>query len=217
MYVGRIVGIGRTSEGNNFATYRVSSRSYPNRSAVIDGNEILIQSKIGAEKENGASPYVAYMCLKVLKDYVVISNGEHTGPIADKILEGYEPQEALVRTLMDMGYERDDYSTPRIAGVIPSVGDHGWLATIRKDGLIVQRVGLKDGEMSYIATYDHDSVKSDQVIETSATTANRLAQEAVSSVGGWTNLEKPVTSAVALWSSDTENKINLAVSDAEWV
>jgi hypothetical protein len=49
---------------------------------------------------------------------VIASNGSHTDPIAEKIAAGMTPRDALVLALMTMDYEKDDYNTPRIAGVV---------------------------------------------------------------------------------------------------
>ena len=47
MYLGRIVAIGMTPAGKAAAMYRVSSRSFPNREAVLNNNQISIMPRAG--------------------------------------------------------------------------------------------------------------------------------------------------------------------------
>lgn len=213
MYVGRIVGVGRTGQGKNIAVYRVSSRSYPNRTAVTESGIVKIASREGNEDENKKSKYVEYVCVRVLQSCVVISNGSHTDAIADKIDKGHSYADALKETLADMGYEKDEFSTPRIAGVVPFKGDTGWLGTVREDGVQVGEVSLKPGTIRYIATYEHDRL-GDKVFELQtapAETAEQLAQDAISVQGNWALLELPVTAVAMVLNS--AGKTDIATKD----
>jgi IMP cyclohydrolase len=217
MYVGRIVGVGQANDGQNVGVYRVSSRSYPNRSAIIDsaGESAEVASREGAEKENEKSPYVAYMCLKVLEECVVLSNGNHTGPIADKITQGVSAKEALATTLSSMDYEKDELSTPRIAAVLPKIGNEAWLATVREDAVIVQAMKLQRGQMAYVATYEYDGINKNQVLVcTEGSTAEAFVSDAISTTGNWADLERPVT-AIAVVSQGLEKSVDLAVIDKQ--
>ena len=49
MYLGRIVAIGMTKSGKAGAFYRVSSRSFPNRQAVLQGDKVAILPRPGFE------------------------------------------------------------------------------------------------------------------------------------------------------------------------
>ena len=40
MYIGRIVCVARTADGRLCGAYRVSSRSFPNRTAVLTGDKV---------------------------------------------------------------------------------------------------------------------------------------------------------------------------------
>ena len=51
MYVGRIVSIARTKQGNLTAIYRVSSRSFPNRQAKVQGDTVTIVPLAGHESD----------------------------------------------------------------------------------------------------------------------------------------------------------------------
>ena len=51
--------------------------------------------------------------------------------------------EALGISLLALGYERDELSTPRIAAVVSLDSDEAWLAIIRRGGLQVESVKPK--------------------------------------------------------------------------
>ncbi|MDI6829172.1 MAG: IMP cyclohydrolase, partial [Armatimonadota bacterium] len=114
MYVGRIVAVGKASKP--FVAYRVSSRSFPNRIAKITEIGIAIQPLDPEDMKR--NPYIAYNCIRVSKSGVVVSNGSHTDPIWEKLEAGVEPETALREVLADMGYEKDELNTPRIAGIV---------------------------------------------------------------------------------------------------
>ena len=216
MYVGRIVGVGRTLNDENTAIYRVSSRSFPNRSATLDKDNrgVHIASRPGSEAENATSPYVAYSCLQILENHVVISNGTQTTPIADRIAKGEDPKQALSATLLEMGYEQDDLSTPRIAAVLPRIGSVAWLGIVSEDALLVECVNLDElgpGVIRYVSTYEHNSLSPDQLIDSRDVSANMLAQSAVDIAGTWSALELPVTAVAA--TANTRGEIQLAVAD----
>jgi IMP cyclohydrolase len=197
MYVGRIVAIGRTRSGANAALYRVSSRSFPSRTCVEQQGRLAIIPREGHEGDLMKSPYIAYNCLRIAGDLAVASNGSHTDPIAEKIESGMPVRDALVSTLLALDFEKDDYSTPRIAGVVPLSGDTGWLGTVRADAVVVKAVPLVAGRASWLATYEADDVSDDQVFGFDATDAGEAARCAVDG-DGFADLEKPVTSGAAL-------------------
>ena len=113
MYVGRIVAVGMTDR--SFVAYRVSSRSFPNRVARITDLGAAIQPIDPEDMKK--NPYIAYNCLRVSKNGAVVSNGSHTDPIFERLESGTPPDVALQEVLTEMGYERDDFNTPRIAGI----------------------------------------------------------------------------------------------------
>ena len=194
MYVGRIVAVGRNKAGRNAVMYRVSSRSFPNRQAVDNGGTLAIVPRPGAEADLQKSPYIAYNAVRVAGEWAVASNGSHTDPIAEKIGAGMPPRDALVLCLSAMDYEHDDLSTPRIAAAVPREGDAAWLAIVRVDALVVQRVELSAGRAQYLATYEVDDA---QASDFDAASGEEAAAFAVSG-GAFAGLERPVTSAAAL-------------------
>ncbi|MCP4003361.1 MAG: IMP cyclohydrolase [bacterium] len=201
MYVGRIVSVGKSSNGANAALYRVSSRSFPNRTAVNNSGRLAIVPREGHEDDVQKNPYIAYNCLRIAGDWAVVTNGSHTDPIAEKIELGMPVRDALASTMLAMDYEKDAYNTPRISGVVPVDGDTGWLAIVRDDALVVKAIALEPGRAWYVATYEHDDVSPTQRVDFDASDADAAARFIVDG-GAFADLEKPVTSAAAIASRD---------------
>ena len=152
VYVGRMVGVG-LNDGKPFAFYRLSSRSFPNRKALIKGDEVYIVNL--TETDN---PYVSYPVVKILPEYAVVSNGAHTTFIT-QALEWEKPRKALIHVLDAMDYERDGYNTPRIAGIIQRDEDEAFLGFIGEDEFWVKRVKLEEGKAFFTATYNVEGIE----------------------------------------------------------
>jgi IMP cyclohydrolase len=145
MYLGRFVVVAPDRAG-----YRVSSRSFPNRRVVErDGILTVAPTPDAPETEN---PYVSYNCLRttVDGDHAVIGNGTQVDPIAEKLELGYPARDALVEPLLALDYEKDDYDTPRVAGVVGP--DENYVGVVRRDALLVHAVE----EPTLVATYEKD-------------------------------------------------------------
>ena len=171
MYVGRFLVAGPT-----VGAYRVSSRSFPNRQATErDGTVTVGPTPDAPETDN---PYIAYNCLRLTERGAVIGNGSHVDPIAEKLALGYPARDAVADPLLALDFEKDDYDTPRIAGVVgvtddptvgndsddptvgndsddPTVGDEpgAVVGTVRRDALLVEAVE----EPTLVATYERDA------------------------------------------------------------
>lgn len=197
MYVGRIVGVGRTPGGANAALYRVSSRSFPNRQGVDLGGKLAIVPRPGHEADIQKNPYIAYNCLRVANGWAIATNGSHTDPIVEKVALGVPLRDALASCLLAMDYEKDDYDTPRIAAAVPADGDRGWLAIVRRDALVVKEIALEPGRVSWLATYEADDVRAAQEFDLTATDAAGAARFVVDG-GSFAGLTNPVTSAAAV-------------------
>lgn len=146
MYVGRFIVV-----GPDIAAYRVSSRSFPNRQVVDrDGTLSVVPTADAQETDN---PYVSYNCLRMSDDgaQAVVGNGSHVDPVVEKLDLGYPARDALVTGLHAMDYEKDDYNTPRIAGVLDADGN-GVIGTITHDALVVDTVE----EPTLVATYEEN-------------------------------------------------------------
>lgn len=150
MYVGRIVVVGKTTQP--FVAYRVSSRSFPNRVARITREGVAIQPVDPEEVKR--NPYIAYHCIRIADGGVVVSNGTHTDPITEELDRGVAPETALQHVLTEMGYERDDFNTPRIAGIVAH--DTGYLGIARVDAVEVTSFKLAEQCCRVICTYEKD-------------------------------------------------------------
>lgn len=199
MYIGRIVCVGRTLDGRLCAAYRVSSRSFPNRTAVLGERKVSIVPKPGHEGDVLKNPYIAYNCVRIVKngDVAVATNGSQTDVIADKIEEGMPIREALVLASLVLDYEKDAYNTPRVSAVVDKHQGVGWLGIVRHDGLEVQRIPLEFGRIWYVATYEENTVRIDQCDEFPVTSAEE-ACDYVLGQGIFANRTHAVTGVAAL-------------------
>ncbi|GAD53143.1 IMP cyclohydrolase [alternate form] [Halarchaeum acidiphilum MH1-52-1] len=166
MYVGRFVVV-----GPGLGAYRVSSRSFPNRQVTARENALTVGPTPEAPETD--NPYIAYNCVRVAgDDLAVVGNGAHVDPIAEKLDLGYPPRDALATALFALDYEKDDYDTPRIAGIV--TGDDAYIGTVRADALIVKRVT----EPTIVATYETDTPETYPLAATDAEAAAREVYDA---------------------------------------
>ena len=164
MYVGRFVVI-----GPEVGAYRVSSRSFPDRQIVDRDGTLTVIPTAGADETD--NPYVSYNCVRPTDRGAVVGNGSHVDPIAEKLARGYPPRDALCLALLALDFEKDDYDTPRIAGIMGRDGANGrsssgtdgrsstgavdeasYIGIVRRDGITVERVD----EPTLVATYEKD-------------------------------------------------------------
>jgi IMP cyclohydrolase len=164
MYVGRFLVV-----GPGVGAYRVSSRSFPNRK-IIERNGTLTVVPT-AEADETDNPYVSYNCVRSVGEQAVIGNGSHVDPVAEKLALGYPARDALALALLALDFEKDDYDTPRIAGV---VGDASLIGIVRRDGLLVREVT----EPTLVATYEKDSPEPTDFDAESAAEAARAVYDA---------------------------------------
>jgi len=162
MYVGRFMIV-----APDLAAYRVSSRSFPNRRVVErDGALTVAPTADAPETDN---PYVSYNCVRTTDESAVVGNGSHVDPVTEKLELGYPARDALAESLLAMDYEKDDYDTPRIAGVVDS--DGAVVGIVRRDALLVREVD----EPTLVATYEKDAP---EAFDFEAATAADAAREA---------------------------------------
>ncbi|WP_129114119.1 IMP cyclohydrolase [Halegenticoccus tardaugens] len=164
MYVGRFVVV-----GPGVGAYRVSSRSFPNRRIVDrDGTLTVGPTPDAAETDN---PYVSYNCVREASGSAVLGNGSHVDPVAEKLALGYPTRDALAESLLALDYEKDDYDTPRIAGVVGP--DEAFVGIVRRDALLVERVD----EPTLVATYEEDRPRAFALDADTAATAAKTAYD----------------------------------------
>ncbi|EMA40950.1 IMP cyclohydrolase [Halococcus hamelinensis] len=164
MYIGRFVVV-----GPGIGAYRVSSRSFPNRKVIERERDLTVVPTSEAEETD--NPYVSYNCVRPTESGVVVGNGSHTDPIAEKLALGYPARDALALSLLALDFEKDDYDTPRVAGVVGA--EESYIGTVRRDALVVERVT----EPTLVATYEKDSPESFDFAADTAEGAARTAYE----------------------------------------
>jgi IMP cyclohydrolase len=162
MYVGRFVVV-----APGVGAYRVSSRSFPNRK-VVDREDALtvVPTADAAPTDN---PYVSYNCVRESDGRAVLGNGSHVDPVTEKLDMGYPPRDALATALLSLDYEKDDYDTPRLAGVVEP--DRATVGIVRRDALLVEAVE----EPTLVATYEEDRPRAFAFEATDAAEAAREA------------------------------------------
>ena len=201
MYLGRIISIGSSKDGV-YASYRVSSRSFPNRKSVVNNQKVAIIPTQGSEDDIYKNPYLSYNCIDIIDDICVVTNGSHTDIIAGKIREGMNMKDAVALSLLTMDYEKDDYNTPRIRGAINTKGE-GYIGIVTHEGIEVKKVN--PGESFYVSTYEHNTPRE---VDYTATNAKE-ATEFIFNGGIFSEFTHPVTSCAAFnkdeWEIDFKN------------
>lgn len=197
MYVGRIVSLGMNTDGKPYIAYRVSSRSFPNRKCMAFEDKAAIVPKEGFETDIYKNSYIAYNCVKIVDDMAIVSNGSHTDVIADKIAVGMNIKDALAYSLLTMDYEKDDYNTPRIAGVVTSSTEEdkykAFIGIVADNKLLVEEI--PHGKAAYISTYGPSNPTFiDFEAEDSEKAAKYIFDE-----GAFEELEKPVNAVAAIF------------------
>ncbi|MBR7140225.1 MAG: IMP cyclohydrolase [Lentisphaeria bacterium] len=202
MYLGRIVAIGMTKSGRAGAFYRVSSRSFPNRMAVLQGDKVAILPRPGFEGDLAKNPYISYNCVRIAGEYAVVSNGSQTDPIAEKIAAGMPVRDAFTLGLLALDYEKDSLDTPRIVAAVSRLRPVGYLGIIRKDAVLVREFELKPGELRYISTYECNKPADDQMTSDFDAACEECCVNYVIDGGIFAEFSNPVTSAAALAAAD---------------
>lgn len=196
MYIGRFVVV-----GPGIGAYRVSSRSFPNRRVVDRGATLTVGPTPDAPETD--NPYISYNCARAVETpgdeaLAVVGNGSHVDPVAEKLERGYPARDALASPLLALDFEKDDYDTPRIAGVVGA--ETATIGTVRRDALLVQEVD----EPTLVATYEKDAP------EPFAVDAD-TADEAAAAVLG-ADFEHPVCAAGV---TVTEDRVDLAIRNGD--
>jgi len=164
MYIGRFVVV-----GPGIGAYRVSSRSFPNRRIVEREGALTVAPTPDAPETD--NPYVSYNCVRESEGQAVLGNGSHVDPVTEKLDLGYPARDALATALLSLDYEKDDYDTPRVAGVVGP--DAATVGIVRRDALVVEQVT----EPTLVATYEEDRPRAFGFDVDDATAAAREAYD----------------------------------------
>ena len=212
MYIGRIVAAGMTRDGKVAAGYRVSSRSFPNRTARLVGDKVSIMPRAGFEGDLAKNPYIAYNCLRLSGKIALVTNGSQTDPIIEKIMSGMNLRDALALPMLAMDYEKDSLNTPRISAAVDAEKKVAMLGIVRHDALLVREFPLEPGKIYYLSTYEKNAPCGRNCDESfDAADADALCAYMISG-GVFADFEKPVTAAAALWDGSA---YRLAAADAK--
>ncbi len=211
MYLGRIVAAGLTREGKAVAAYRVSSRSFPNRTANLKGETISIIPRPGCEGDLAKNPYIAYNCVRLCGSVALATNGSQTDPIIEKIISGMSVRDAFTLSLLAMDYEKDQLDTPRIASAIDAATGIITLGIVRRDAVLVRQFQAVPGQLQFISTYELNApadANNDPAF--CAATAQETCEYMIRG-GRFESFEHPVTAAAAIWNG---TGFDLAAQDA---
>ncbi len=211
MYLGRIVTAGLTRDGKAFAAYRVSSRSFPNRTANLKDNQISIIPRPGCEGDLAKNPYIAYNCVRLCGSVALATNGSQTDPIIEKIISGMSVRDAFALSLLAMDYEKDSLDTPRIAAAVDAATGITTLGIIRKDAVLVRQFEAKPGELRFISTYELNKPCDENFDDSFDALTAEDACDFVIRRGRFAGFENPVTAAAAVWNGTA---YDLAAKDA---
>jgi IMP cyclohydrolase len=196
MYIGRFVVV-----GPGVGAYRVSSRSFPDRQVLDRDGTLTVGPTPDAPPTD--NPYVSYNCVRSVETptaepLAVLGNGSHVDPIAEKTARGYPARDALATALLALDFEKDDYDTPRVAGVVSD--DEAVVGVVRRDALLVERVDAP----TLVATYEKAAP---EPYDLSATDAEAAASEVLAA-----DFEHPVCAAGATVGTDG---VSLAVDNGD--
>lgn len=174
-YLGRMIIIGKSPEGQEVIAYAVTGRSPPSRARkLITADDGTIKTDVTDPKqlEEGNPNLLIYNCIARFQDIFVVSNGAQTDLILDTaamtrdknslgilleasrqpyLVEGDKPGELIDLT----SYEPDSMKTPRISGVITRPG--AVLSIVKHTDAGPARsyfeIPLENGKAKVIATY----------------------------------------------------------------
>lgn len=214
MYVGRCVAVGKLSTNEIAIAYRLASRSFPDRTIVVKDDTARVFRAVKADTIS--NPFLEYRCLKVTPDIAVVSNGNHTEPICDRVAEGVPPVLALSLVLTALGYEQDGFGTPCIAAVADRRSEIGWLGMISKDGVEVRCCPMVPGQMAVIATNEWTR-PGQKRLPIYAVDSGTLARE-VLAAGPWSDLQCGIAAAAVVGSNSGWSTIGISANvSVEWI
>ena len=211
MYLGRIVAAGFTPQGKPVAAYRVSSRSFPNRTAKSDGKKIAILPRQGHENDLAKNPYIAYNCVRLAGTVALATNGSQTDPIIEKIAMGMPLRDAFALSLLAMDYEKDSLDTPRIAAAVDAASGICMFGIVRRDAVLVRERKVAPGSLFYLSTYEKNDPSGENTDPAFAAESADAVCRHVIAGGAFASFEHPVTAAAAVWNG---TGFDLAVLDA---
>lgn len=223
LYLGRVVGLGATKDGNSFVVYAVSGRSEGSRERklIIKDDGSVWTDCLGepTPEQLEKSDILFYPAIKtgfseITGNYAVVSNGVHTNKIEENFREKCLARPAVKEALREFGPEPDFYKTPRIAGL--SLPDYEMESDVI--GIVTEHIAknprcvyveTENGFAKWISTYTggfNENEKAYDVIipnyfdfrETRKKMEGRSPQELVDELYEWMNPKLVVSTAAAV-------------------
>ena len=152
-YPGRIIASGTDIDGKDVFVYAITGRSESSRNRVLESTCGQVFTRVYDSEAELVSPeLLVYQAVVAAEDFVLIGNGDHTGPLSSAVEDG----KALDEAFAEICYEPDAPSfTPRIASLITS--DASVFMIARKNGdkceRRLYRYPKEKGIMHIIHTY----------------------------------------------------------------
>ena len=163
--------------------------------------------KPGHENDIHKNPYIAYSCLMQVGTRLVVSNGSHT----DRDCWQASPTE--LRHAMPWPpcctgwiFEHDHLSTPRIAAIVDTADECGYLGIVRANELLVRCLPIGAGQAWYVATYEH-TVPGDYADDSFDCASGDDACAYIMGRGAFADLERPITAACGVATGATSYDI----------
>lgn len=218
MYLGRIIVLGSTGEGNPCCAYAVSGRSESSkkRRAVIYEKRITMEpsGQVSEEQKHQAS-LIFYDCIisKNEPPLVVIGNGKHVRPIFDLSSKENLPS-SMIRALREFGPEPDMYSTPRIVGALEKSSINGHWASYggmtTSDNTDVFSMIIQRNKLIYLSTYTGEGLEPEapqfgnlKSILRNIELRGYSAKDLADSLFDWVDPNFVVCTASAVWMGDS--------------
>jgi IMP cyclohydrolase len=115
-YPGRGIVIGQTFDGRNYVQiYWIMGRSENSRNRIFEVEGSSVKTRAFDEGKMEDPRLIIYSPIKTIKDYHIVSNGDHTDTIYEYIKNGKTFEEALSTREFEPDYPN---YTPRISGYI---------------------------------------------------------------------------------------------------
>lgn len=114
-YPGRGIILGNNVDGDVVQVYWVMGRSENSRNRILIQEDDTVRTDLWDESKGGDKSLIVYNALKVANSNHIVSNGNQTDTIAEKVIR--RPLDGFSYALEERTYEPDDPNfTPRISG-----------------------------------------------------------------------------------------------------
>ncbi len=152
MYVGRLILLGYSEEGDIAAAYRLASRSFHHRRIALAGDLATVRPKPGFEFEAVLKNLTPYYCLGLVKNRgILVANGRHFPSVFSRISRGEAPDRSIQEVLQFFGPEKDEYATPRICGFVSE--SELLLGIVSNKGVELRVFPQESDNAVYLSTY----------------------------------------------------------------